>query len=338
MSDLGIAVVGAGLMGADHITRITQRIAGASVNAVVEPDAGRAEAAISEIPEARVFSGIEDALEAGGFDAVLVATPGPFHEPVLLPVLKQGLPVLCEKPLTPDPESSLRVVEEEVKGGRQLIQVGFMRRFDEGYQTLKSIISEGEMGDLLGLHCVHRNPTVPDSYHNDMLIFDSVVHEIDAIRFLTDSPIRSIEVKHMKRNSLSPDGLDEPILVLLRTQDGVLSTVEMNVSVQFGYQVRTEAVFEQGLAEIGRATGPAKHQAGAMAIADHMSFRTRFADAYDAQIQRWVNATKKGTIDGPSAWDGYLAAAAVEAGLEALKTGKEVEVSYAPQPDFYQHH
>ncbi len=335
MSELRVAVVGAGLMGADHITRISQRIVGATVTAVVEPDESRAQAALLETSGARTFSGIDDALKWGGFDAVLIATPGPFHEPVIVPVLQHGFPVLCEKPLTPDPESSLRVVKEEVRQGRQLIQVGFMRRFDEGYQSLRSMIAQGEMGSLLGLHCVHRNPAVPDSYHNDMLIFDSVVHEIDAVRFLTDSPIRSIEVKHLKRNSLSPDGLDEPILVLLRTEDGVLSTVEMNVSVQFGYQVRTEAVFEQGLAEIGRASGLTKHHAGAMATADHMSFKTRFADAYDAQIQRWVNATKQGRIDGPSAWDGYLAAAAVEAGLEALKTGKEVMVSYAPRPDFY---
>lgn len=335
MSDLGIAVVGAGLMGADHITRISERIVGATVTAVVEPDENRAQGALSGIPGARAFSGIDDALEWGGFDAVVIATPGPFHEPVIVPVLQRGLPVLCEKPLTPDPESSLRVVNEEVRGGRQLIQVGFMRRFDQGYQSLRAMIAQGEMGSLLGLHCVHRNPAVPDSYHNDMLIFDSVVHEIDAVRFLTDSPIRSIEVKHMKRNSLSPGGLDEPILVLLRTEDGVLSTVEMNVSVQFGYQVRTEAVFEQGLAEIGRASGLTTHHAGSMATVDHMSFKTRFADAYDAQIQRWVNATKLGRIDGPSAWDGYLAAAAVEAGLEALKTGEEVPVSYVPQPDFY---
>jgi myo-inositol 2-dehydrogenase/D-chiro-inositol 1-dehydrogenase len=69
---------------------------------------------------------------------------------------------------------------------------------------------------------------------------------------------------------------------------------------------------------------------------ENASFKTRFATAYDSQIQRWVNATKEGKIDGPSAWDGYLAAAAVEAGLEALHSGKRVEASYQPVPTFYQ--
>ena len=210
-----------------------------------------------------------------------------------------------------------------------------MRRFDAGYAKLRELISSGSQGELLGLHCAHRNPSVPDTYHNDMLIFDSVVHEIDVVRFLTDSPIKSVEVKHMKRNALSPNGLQEPILALLETESGVLATVEMNVSVQFGYQVKTEAVFQKGIAEIGRTAGMTTFFEGAVATEEHMSFKTRFAAAYDTQIQRWVNAVHKGTIDGPSAWDGYLAAAAVEAGVKALNNGQKVDAEYAKKPAFY---
>ena len=335
MSDLRIAVIGAGMMGADHVIRIQNRIIGAKVSAVVEPDEARANAALEKAADAVWYPNVEAAIEANAMDAVLIATPGQFHEPVLLPALAAGLPILCEKPLTPDAVSSLRIVEAEIATGKKLIQVGFMRRFDKQYMELRELISNGEQGDLLGLHCAHRNPAVPDTYHNDMLIFDSVVHEIDVVRFLTDSPIKSVQVRHMKRNSLNPKGLDDPILVLLETETGVLASVEMNVSVQFGYQVKTEAVFEQGIAEIGRTAGMTRFFDSKVSVAEHVTFKTRFAEAYDAQIQRWVNAVKKGTIDGPSAWDGYLAAAAVEAGLEALHSGNEIEVDYVARPAFY---
>jgi myo-inositol 2-dehydrogenase/D-chiro-inositol 1-dehydrogenase len=168
-----------------------------------------------------------------------------------------------------------------------------------------------------------------------MLIFDSVVHEIDVVRFLTDSPIKSIQVRHMKRNKLSPERLNEPILVLLETESDVLATVEMNVSVQFGYQVKTEAVFQKGIAEIGRTAGMTTWFDAQVATEEHVSFKTRFAAAYDSQIQRWVNATKLGKIDGPSAWDGYLAAAAVDTGVRALNEGGQLTVKYAPKPAFY---
>jgi myo-inositol 2-dehydrogenase/D-chiro-inositol 1-dehydrogenase len=139
----------------------------------------------------------------------------------------------------------------------------------------------------------------------------------------------------MKRNKLSPEKLNEPILALLETEDGVLATIEMNVSVQFGYQVKTEAVFQKGIAEIGRTAGMNTFFDGQIATEEHMSFKTRFAAAYDTQIQRWVDATKLGKIDGPSAWDGYLAAAAVEAGVEALRSGNKVEVAYTLKPSLY---
>ena len=335
MSDLRIAVVGAGMMGSDHVVRIENRIVGAQLTAVVEPDESRAKAALANASNAQWFPNIDAAIKADAMDAVLIATPGEYHEAVLIPALQAGLPILCEKPLTPDPQSSLRIVNAEVSGGKSLIQVGFMRRFDAGYKSLRALIESGEQGDLLGLHCAHRNPTVPDSYHNDMLIYDSVVHEIDAVRFLANSPIKSVQVRNLKRNTLGPEELNDPILVLLETDSGVLATVEMNVSVQFGYQVKTEAVFEKGIAEIGRTSGMTRFSDSKISVDEHVTFKTRFADAFDSQVQRWVIAVKKETIDGPSAWDGYLAAAAVEAGLEALHTGKQVNCTYEKKPAFY---
>lgn len=335
VNNLRVAVVGAGIMGADHISRISHRISGAEVTAVIEPDKGRAESALQLAPSAQHFARLEDAIVAGVVDAVVIATPGPFHEPVLMPAIAAKLPTLCEKPLTPDSGSSLKVVAAEVAGGEKLIQVGFMRRFDEEYQQLKSTIASSELGELLALRCQHRNPSVPDGYHNNMLIFDSVVHEIDIVRFLTDSSILSVEVKHLKRNPNSPANLNEPILVLLETESGVVADVEMNVSGRFGYQVKTEAVFQNGIAEIGRTSGMTLWRDGRYGGEEHSTYTTRFARAYDEQVQRWVRAARNREIDGPSAWDGYLAAAAVEAGVKALASGQREPVTYAPKPVLY---
>lgn len=334
-NDLRIGVVGAGQMGADHIARITHRISGAVVSAVVEPDAGRAAAAAANAPGAATFARIEDAIAAGAVDAVLIAVPGPFHEPVLMPALEARLPILCEKPLTPDSASSWQVLEREQQLDRPHIQVGFMRRFDAEYAALRALVQSGESGELLMLRCAHRNPSVPESYTQSMLITDSVVHEFDVVPWLAGSPIRSVEVKHPRRNSLSPEHLREPILVLMELENGVLVDVEMNVSVQFGYQVATEAVFEKGLARIGQPSGLQTWREGSFSIADHMSFTTRFAAAYDAQIQRWVDAVHEGAlVDGPNAWDGYLVALACEAGVRALEGGI-VPVEAPARPAFY---
>jgi myo-inositol 2-dehydrogenase/D-chiro-inositol 1-dehydrogenase len=333
--DLRIAVVGAGMMGADHIQRITHTISGAEVVSVVEPDEGRARAAVANLPEAATRTRIEDALEHDGIDAVLIATPGQFHEPVLYPALEAGVAILCEKPLTPGAETSLRILEAEQKLDRPHIQVGFMRRYDNEYADLKTLIASKNAGELLLLKCAHRNPSTGEGYTESMLITDSVVHEFDVVPWLVDETIKSVEVRKLRKNSLAPTWLDDPQLVYIELESGTVAEVEINVNVQFGYQVTTEAVFERGVAEIGKAAGLRTWQNGRWGGTEHQSFKTRFAQAYNDQVQRWVDAARRGTIDGPSAWDGYLVAAACEAGVAAQRSGKRVEVTTIARPTFY---
>ncbi|NHI16278.1 Gfo/Idh/MocA family protein [Microbacterium excoecariae] len=332
---LRIGVVGAGAMGADHIQRIQNRISGATVAAVIEPDEARARQAAAAAPGAATFARIEDAIAADAIDAALVAVPGPFHLPVLLPALEAGLPILCEKPLTPDSATSLQVLEAEQKLDRPHIQVGFMRRFDPEYAELRELIASGDAGELVMLRCAHRNPSVPDSYLQPMLITDSVVHEFDVVPWLAGSPIRSVEVKFPRANPRTPERLREPILVIMELENGVLVDVEMNVSVQFGYQVTTEAVLSEGVARIGEPKGLRLWRGAQVAQREHTSFTTRFAEAYDNEIQRWVDAVRAGTlVDGPNAWDGYLVALACEAGVRALEGGVHA-VESAERPAFY---
>ena len=332
---LRVGVVGAGAMGADHIDRINNRTSGAHISAIIEPDAARAAAAAEDAPGAQAFTRIEDAIAADAVDAVLIAVPGQFHEPVLVPALEAGLPILCEKPLTPDSGSSLRIVELEQKLDKPHIQVGFMRRFDPEYNNLRKLVESGEAGELLMLRGLHRNPSVGESYTQSMLITDSVVHEFDVIPWLAGSRVVSVEVKYPKTSSLAHSGLKEPILVIMELENGVLVDVEMNVNIQFGYQVATEAVFEKGLARIGQPSGMQRWRDGEFFVKDHEDFTTRFATAYDRQIQSWVDAVHDGAlVAGPNAWDGYLVALSCEAGVKALDGGV-IPVDAAPRPDFY---
>ena len=100
-TNLRVCVVGAGLMGADHIARLTRRIIGAEVSPVVDADASRAKKAVEATPSAVALSNIEQALDREDVNAVLIATPGFLHRDMLLQVRERDLPILCEKPLTP---------------------------------------------------------------------------------------------------------------------------------------------------------------------------------------------------------------------------------------------
>jgi myo-inositol 2-dehydrogenase / D-chiro-inositol 1-dehydrogenase len=331
MSDLRIAVLGVGMMGADHVARITGRISGAQVVVVNDYLPEKAAEVAATAPGARVANDPFDAIAADDVDAVVLATPGPTHEKQLLACLEQGKPVLCEKPLTTDSGSSLEVVRREAELGTPLIQVGFMRRFDPEYQQLKALIDSGELGQPLVMHCAHRNPTVPPNFDSAMIVKDSLVHEVDVTRFLLGEEIASVQIITPMPNRAAPRGLQDPQIAIFQTVSGRHVDVEVFVTTGVAYEVRTEVVGELGSATIGLDVGLVrKSTPGTWGGQITPGFRERFGTAYDIEVQRWVDAVKSGVnVDGPTAWDGYAAAAVCEAGVRSLETGERVDVELA---------
>ncbi len=329
MSDLRVAVLGVGIMGADHVARLTSKISGARVAVVNDYLTEKAEQIAAGIPGCRVIADPLDAIADPEVDAVVLATPGPTHEKQLLACLEHGKPVLCEKPLTTDVETSLEVVKREAELGKRLIQVGFMRRFDHEYAALKAMLDSGELGRPLVLHCAHRNPAVPPSFDSAMIVRDSLVHEVDVTRFLFDEEIVSIQIIKPSANPGAPDGLADPQIAVMRTASGKHVDVELFVTTGVAYEVRTEVVAEKGSAMIGLDVGLVRKTApGTWGGQITPGFRERFGAAYDTEFQRWVDAVRSGVnVDGPSAWDGYAAAAVCEAGVQSLGSGRPVEVS-----------
>ena len=326
-------MVGAGKMGADHIERLAGRIVGAEVTVVVDADLARAQKAA--IPPAVAVSDIGQALDREDVNAVVIATPGFLHRDMFLQSLERDMPILCEKPLTPDSASSWEIVETEQRLGAKRIQVGFMRRFDAEYQRLRGLITSGELGELLMLHCSHRNPEVRPGFTNEMLINDSVVHEFDAIRYLTGEEIKDVQVRLGRVTRQAHSGQHDPQHVLIETESGVLADVEIFANAQFGYQVATQAVFEKGIVNIGEDGGPYVRAAGRWGGEVTASFIDRFKSAYDDEVQSWVDAARQGEIGGPTAWDGYATSACCEAGVAAQKSGEKVKVSIKTKPDIY---
>ncbi|WP_320781727.1 Gfo/Idh/MocA family oxidoreductase [Streptomyces sp. CRN 30] len=332
---LGVAVIGTGRMGADHVRRIDEVISGARVSAVVDLDAERAKRLADGIEGCTAYTDAATAMAADDVDAVLIASPGPAHEAALLTAFEHDLPVLCEKPLTPDAASALRVLRAEQELGRRRVQVGFMRRYDAEYMRLKALLDGGSLGRPLMLHNRHRNASSPPGFTSANLINDSVVHEMDVTRWLLDQEITAVTVLRPKPSSNAPEGLADPQFVIFETDGGALVDVEMSVNTGFGYQVKAEAVCERGTARIGEEQSLVTETAGRWGGTIVQDFTERFADAYDREVQAWVDATRRGEVTGPSVWDGYAAAAVCEAGVRSLTEGVRVEVELVERPALY---
>jgi myo-inositol 2-dehydrogenase/D-chiro-inositol 1-dehydrogenase len=323
--DLSVAVIGVGVMGANHIERITRRISGARVSVVNDYVTDKAERITAAVPGARVASDPLDAIAADDVDAVLLATPASVHEKQLLACLEHRKPVLCEKPLTSDAETALGVMRAETALATSLIQVGFMRRFDPEYGQLKALIDGGELGQPLVMHCVHRNSAAPPGGDSATVIKESLVHEVDVTRFLLGEEIAAVQILRPRANSHAPEGLQDPLIAIFETAGGRHVDVEVFVTTG-GYEVRTEVVGELGSAAIGLDVGLVHRSGrGTWGGALTPSFLERFGAAYDIEVQRWVDAVASGVnVAGATAWDGYAAAAVCAAAVRSLETGERV--------------
>ncbi|MFC7327289.1 Gfo/Idh/MocA family protein [Marinactinospora rubrisoli] len=331
-----VGVIGAGMIGQDHIRRLTEVVAGAAVTAVTDIDGPRAAEAASRVGAAVLPSG-RDLIGSPEVDAVLVASWGPSHAEHVLNAIAAGKPVFCEKPLATTAADCLRIVDAERAHGRRLVQVGFMRRFDAGYRRMKDVLASGALGAPLMVHCAHRNATVPESYTSVMAAQDTAVHEIDVLRWLLDDEIVSAQVITPRRTSRRFEHLRDPQIMLFETANGVRVDLEIFVNCQYGYDIQCEVVGEAGLVRLPDPAAAGVRTAGRHGTAVPQDWKERFGDAFDAEFRAWTASVASGAEPcGPSAWDGYAAAVITDAAVRSLESGGEVvAVGLKPRPACY---
>jgi myo-inositol 2-dehydrogenase/D-chiro-inositol 1-dehydrogenase len=331
---LRIGVVGTGQMGRYHVERLAGGVPDAEVVAVSDVFVEGARQ-VAERIGARAYADGHELIADDQVQAVLIASPGDTHEELTLACLATDKPVLCEKPLAPTTDACLRVLEAEAAKPRRLVQVGFMRRYDDGFRAMKAEVSSGRVGRPLLLHCRHRNPAVPPGFTSDMMITDSVVHDIDVTRWLLGQEIAAATVFKARPSSLAPDGLQDPQMVLLETAEGVLVDVESFVTCQFGYDIRYELVAESGTVALGEHPGVQVRSEGRHQGPVPADYKERFGGAYQRELTEWVAGVLRGEVTGPSAWDGYATTAVAEAAVESLAKGGRVAVELAGRPALY---
>ena len=307
---LRVGVVGTGMIGQDHIRRLTQVVSGVEVVAVSDIDRARAAAAAPE--GAEVFDTPHALIGSDRVQAVVICSWGPAHEEQLLGCIAAGKPVFCEKPLVTSEAAALHVMDAEVAFGRRLVQVGFMRRFDADYRRLKAVIDGDSLGVPLLYHSVHRNASVPEGlYTSEMPLNDTLVHDADISRWLLDDEVTGVEVRVPRRSRRGKD-LRDPTLVLLHMASGALVDVEISVNIAYGYDIRGEVSCEEGVAALPNRPATVVKRPPWHPASDPEDWRERFIEAYDQEFREWIVAASQGTATGPSTWDGYAATLVAE--------------------------
>ena len=321
---VGVGVIGTGVMGSEHARLLAREIPGAHLAGVFDSDDARARTGAAG---ATVFPDPRSLIGSDRVRAVIIASPDATHAELVLGCLVAGKHVLCEKPLAFSTADALRVVQAEAAMKRRLIQVGYMRRFDPGYQQMKQIMDDGGIGATVLLHNVHRNARAPEWFTGPMAVTNSFVHEIDVSRWLTGSEMVSAHV------ASGPGG--DPMMITMRTDHDEIVSTEVYMNASYGYHVHAELVGRLGTVALATPslTMRNKDRMGGVSYPDN--WIPRFVDAYRRQLTEWIAAMTSGIAVGASAWDGYMASAIAGQIAGGLAGSHTTMLKYAPRPSLY---
>jgi UDP-N-acetylglucosamine 3-dehydrogenase len=215
-SYLRVGVIGVGVMGSNH-ARVLAGLPGVRLVGLADPDRQQAAFVAGALGTTAVDD--VDRLLPLGIDAATIAAPTHLHHDIALTCMKRGIHVLVEKPIASNPAEGRSIVAAARRAGVTLM-VGHVERFNPAVETIKEAI-RGE--EILSISITRVGP-FPPRMSNVGVVIDLAVHDIDLIRWFTDSEIA--EVQPLTASAVAER--EDIALLQFRTVSGVLAQINTN--------------------------------------------------------------------------------------------------------------
>ncbi len=216
-----IGVIGSGFWGKNHV-RVLKEINDAELVFVADIDVNRAEE-ISKRFNIEFFKDYKEALNKHDVDAVTICTPTSTHYEIAVDVIKRGINVLIEKPVTGDLEKALKL-SEIAKDTKVKIMPGFIERFNPAVNYLKQLIDKGKIGHIITV-IAERVSRRPDRVKDVGVLYDLGIHDIDVIRYITNKQVKSVYSIIGKVQGIYEDYA----LVTLNLEDNITSFIIITI-------------------------------------------------------------------------------------------------------------
>jgi len=183
-----VGVIGTGVMGKNHV-RIYSEMPGVRLVGIADPDekTGRS---MARKYKCRYFRDHLELMEKAKPDAVSVCVPTSLHYSVSKDLIKGGVSILVEKPITKDVRDAEELVRLAKKAGVRLA-VGHIERFNPAVQHLKRMIDKGSLGKITSI-LARRVGLFPPRIKDANVVIDIAVHDIDVFNYLLGKTPTSI--------------------------------------------------------------------------------------------------------------------------------------------------
>ncbi len=277
---------------------------------------------------------IGELLARGDIDAVLIASSTDTHCDLITSSTTAGKAILCEKPIDLSSER-VEACWKTIEALSPRIMIGFNRRFDPSFASIKRRVVEGEIGALHQVIITSRDPEVPPIGYMKVaggILRDMTIHDFDLARFLLGEEPRRVTCFAQALLSEDVRSLNDhdTAMILLETASGRMCCINNHRRAVYGYDQRIEVIGSDGMlqADNKRPTTVLNFTESATASQDPLPyfFIERYQDAYRLELDEFIAAVEEDREPSVGYDDGRRALNLADAAYRSLETGRVAEV------------
>lgn len=331
MAVIQLGVIGLGRMGQVYAYHVARQIEAARLVAVADPRQDVTAAFAAQVSGVSVYGDYRELLAHPGLQGVIVTAPTHLHHEIVIAAADAGKHIFCEKPTALTLSATDEMIAAVERAG-VMFQVGFMRRFDEGYAEAKCKIEAGEIGQPVNIRSIGRDPhrtslEFANPAVSGGLILDMGIHDFDLLRWYMGDEVERVysEVSSLVYPELLDVGDVDNAQIVLKFRAGGLGNVEVSRTAIYGYDIQCEIVGAAGTLQIGylRQTPILTLTKNGVQHDVVPHFPQRFGAAYTRQIEHFAACVASDTPPMVTPAD---ARAALQIGLAATLSGREGRV------------
>ena len=177
MSNLRVAIIGLGMMGANH-ARVLSNLEGVELVAVADPQGD----AQKVLPQMKVLNSVDEVIKLG-IDYCVISAPTAFHEEIALQLIANKIHFLVEKPIADSYASAVKI-RDAAKSANVIGAVGHIERFNSALQEARKRVLAGELGTIYQVATRRQGP-FPSRISDVGVVKDLATHDIDLTSWIT---------------------------------------------------------------------------------------------------------------------------------------------------------
>ena len=326
-----VAVIGAGRIGQIHAGNAARnpavRLAGVA-DAVPEA-ASRLAAELAT----RVL-GVEEILAAPAIEAVLICSSTDTHADLIQRAVAAGKHVFCEKPVDLD-LARARACQVAIEASGRICLIGFQRRFDPTFATLKARLDAGEIGTPEALSIISRDPGAPPVAYlqrSGGIFKDMLIHDFDICRWILGDDVTSVyaAASCLTDPAIASEADDaDTTAVTLRTASGRLCQIHTSRRAAYGYDQRFEVLGSRGLLQAGNHRPTEVTASGSAVVSTDLPehfFLQLYETAYRAELDHFVAVLSGQETPRVGIADGVHSLALADAANRSWREGRVVRM------------